>query len=556
MNSPMPTAKEQFWMCYRIACLPVALSSLLLMWPIEMGNAQSGTMTPLSFCIFQAIYIAIAVPVTLLIFDFSLPGCPRKGKVAICILTELTAFTFFFLYHYYHPQSRFTLTRTLAPVFGDIFVAAGYFVYWRKGYDSWLEANKYSSCLFASGPMCQAQDVLLQESKNVMRNDSESKSVIDEGEAPTRAKMLSEDENQTGTMGASSILVHASKASLETSFARTATAADILVPPEESSARFSKNTGGPTDLDDDPADGDFRSRQKDAKEDFWSSKGASLLFALLVLGFVSIAFFFCQIYTVTFFSSRQSGKESIVLAVVFISVMELVNFVAKRAGRGADRAKPSGPSCEISAEICISLFYSVFYRSLFQDLTGWVEFALICLAHVTTQAFIYPVRMTRRYYDISARVVEKLSFIPILSDNSTPEEWNIRMSIDFTIRFLALMASTVAYMISITFVRFGYNSGHYAFFGSNLTDSQFTNLLIFQTISTTVEIVAMIVTVVCTKSLVKGGIIAPCIALLKQYLSYQILFIFAAGHIICDVFLARLVLDTTMPTPVPGQYFN
>jgi hypothetical protein len=158
--------------------------------------------------------------------------------------------------------------------------------------------------------------------------------------------------------------------------------------------------------------------------------------------------------------------------------------------------------------------------------------------------------MTRWYFDISTKVTDKLNFISILSDNSSPEEWNVRMSIDFTIRFLALMASTVAYMISITFVRFGYNSEHYAFFGSNLTDAEFTKLILFQSISTVVELVAMAAMVVCTQSLVKGGIIAPCIALFKRHLCYQALFIFAAGHIISDVFLARLVLDTSLPVHI------
>jgi hypothetical protein len=519
-------------------------------------------MSDVSFGVFQAIYVAIAVPLVLYNFDFCLPGCPGKGKLLICLLAEITALGFFLVYRHFYPQARFTVMRTVGPVLGELLVTLGYLLYWWRGYSSWVEGNKRASCTFASS-LFGAEETLMKESAQLLKLDT-PRAIGEPGDiqgtevgySPCMrcgcgtAPIESEDSSISSKPGttASSLSTYGTEEVVATAPSTESNGVEHLPPGQSSCNRCSVVCceGGSCSV---------KTNDPEKEEAFNSktctSKGASLLFALLMLGMVSAAFYFCELYTVAFFSSQQtSAMETILLAVLFISVMEVINFIAKRVGRAADRAKPTGRSCEIFAEIVISLYYCVFYRSLFQSMSGWLEFILILCAHIVAQAFIYPVRMTRRYYDISARVVKKLSFITILRDNSTPEEWNIRMSIDFTIRFLALIASTVAYMISITFVRFGYNSKHYAFFGSNLTDSQFTNLLVFQTISTTVEIVAMIVTVVCTQSLVKGGIIAPCIALFKQYLCYQALFIFAAGHIISDVFLARLVLDTSLPTPI------
>jgi hypothetical protein len=64
-KSRLPKVREQFWMCVREVCLPVVLSSLILMWPIEVGSTESGKMSDVSFGVFQAIYVAIAVPLVL-----------------------------------------------------------------------------------------------------------------------------------------------------------------------------------------------------------------------------------------------------------------------------------------------------------------------------------------------------------------------------------------------------------------------------------------------------------------------------------------------------------
>jgi hypothetical protein len=208
-------------------------------------------------------------------------------------------------------------------------------------------------------------------------------------------------------------------------------------------------------------------------------------------------------------------------------------------------------SVEVLVEITLAHFYAVFFRALFQSLDSWAQFALMSSLHLMTLAVLYPLRMTRWYFRLTDRLQQSVKgrgVLGLLYDPSNGAQWNSRIAVDFMLRFVAANTAALAFMAVTTFLRFSYNRGRYTYFGSDLSDADFGRSMIFIALSVAVEIIGAVLMAVSTRGLVKGGITAPLIALLRRHTGYQLFIIAAGAHIITDVFLAHVKLGRSITT--------
>ncbi len=491
------------------------------------------------------------------LYDFALPGSPKWLMGVIYVLGQVLGQVFFVLYTSHYSLAHLALVRTMGPVFNAILIVVFYTVWFmcsgedketsperllRDGLSdtqSECEDRGFRSATSTGG----AGRKLGSDDTGTELQDTSNTFLLDQGEGGggNGDAVRRSTATESDPIAFSPQQLQRSRSSLAQEFFGKVTS------PTDSRRTSSVHIGSQVSF--------YSTIPPGVKVFAYKSKKEKLLccfFAFLQLAGLFAGFLFCQSFTLEYFSSPQSKSLSVFLAAVFIAVMESMSFVVKRFGRLSDRLKScDGVSCEVASEVYMSCFYCIFYRSLFQQLAGWGEFVAVTLVHVLVHFFVYPFRMTSFYFKISSRVIDALSFLPCLYDNSNPQQWNIRLSIDFTVRLYALVMSSLAYMVSVTFVRFGYNSDHYSFFGSQLSADAFNQLLLFQGVGCIVDIATVAITGYVTRSLVPGGALGS-VVIFQQFRSFLIFFVMTGAHIITDVFLARVLLDVPAVSESPS----
>lgn len=265
--------------------------------------------------------------------------------------------------------------------------------------------------------------------------------------------------------------------------------------------------------------------------------------ALLLIGTLDGTFLYCQWFTYRYFSSSVDGDEAVLLLLWFLGFIEIISFLVKRLGRLADRFKNNTVSSEIAVEIAMSFFFCVFYRALFQQLHSWFVFIAVTGLHLGVHIVIYLIRMTEWYFVFSSKLQQPFKgmfLIGMVYDGCTLDEWNARMSIDAMVRFVCSVTSSVAFLVSVTFLHYGYNKGSFTFFAEDLPVNQFIQLLCFLATGIAAEVAATVVLAYFSRRLVQGGIGAPFVGLMTRQPMYAVFVIVTGGHIISDVFLARI----------------
>lgn len=283
-----------------------------------------------------------------------------------------------------------------------------------------------------------------------------------------------------------------------------------------------------------------------------TTKWAQIVMFILTQGCTFAVYQFCLWFTGTFFSNQpgknsrgegSSGNREIILFVVFSVVMEVFNTIVQIVSRFADLIKwRPGPSLEMLNSIQMSCFITTFSRSLFQHIGSWGTLIALLFIHLAQHFILYPLRLTEWYFNLSSKIQEKLLCVPLLGpaiyDESPLDVWRVRLNLDMATRYVATEASTIAYIITLVFLRYGWNSHYYAFFANDLPYDDFVRTVVFLSINVVVECVFLTLTHNYFVDLAR-----PLGRLCYYNKWYFWSMVFGVGHVLTDVSLVRAVIN-------------
>lgn len=603
----------------RLVVLPVVVAMALLLWPVGLHapppppppaanhTAPAGDYTTIalpSFMVFEGLYNTIAFPVIVSLFDFVLPGMPRKGIAAVYVIGMLALQLFFYFYCSARSMQHLGLVRSLGTLF-------------------------YTACVF--GPyagMCVVQqwrargedrsgDADDRDADAMSRERLERESVLCDADGATstslatrEASMHAVSEHDDGLYSAGAAGGGVVSTGRIESFAvngDTMRHFEVLLarpapkPPGTVASRTSVETTAPSlNALDAPLVGEPSATASDIDGGFGASQRslgagdgsgdkatmserfdallhrltgmplASLVFAAAVNLCLFGAFFFCEWSATVLFSPAHGMRgryinvrspivSTLLTYVAFTAAMEGMCFVAKRLARCADAIQrtehivgrhAAATSLEYCAEILMGQFHATFFRALFTHLEGWEEFAIVTALHVALVSCLYPLRMTRWYFTVSSRIQKRfirgVPVIGLLYDPSNGAQWNTRLSLDFMCRFVSAVLACTEYLCGTVFLRYGYNRRYYEFYGDGLTDREFFQLVCFLGLSLVVEVLVAVGVVCASRRMVHGGVVRPYALLLLKQWRYQVFTIAVAAHVSTDVLLAHVKLTHTM----------
>eukprot|EP00656_Telonema_subtile_P009567 TRINITY_DN1450_c0_g1_i13.p1 TRINITY_DN1450_c0_g1~~TRINITY_DN1450_c0_g1_i13.p1 ORF type:complete len:403 (-),score=50.51 TRINITY_DN1450_c0_g1_i13:323-1531(-) len=96
----------------------------------------------------------------------------------------------------------------------------------------------------------------------------------------------------------------------------------------------------------------------------------------------------------------SSGLSTLLIWYIsFMLLIQALTVIGKRIGSLVDEGKRGTFSLYFSNELCCSLFYFVFYRSLFELISSVWEFLLICIVHMLQEWVFYPCRCTSTAFE-------------------------------------------------------------------------------------------------------------------------------------------------------------
>ncbi len=146
------------------------------------------------------------------------------------------------------------------------------------------------------------------------------------------------------------------------------------------------------------------------------------------------------------------------------------------------RTEPAHPRLEPLLEWCHELFYSIFYRQLFLNVSDWGTFFLFQFISVVRDIILFPGRMSQLFlktkYDIKEWFCGKDLLNP-LSLNETMEEERRLLCKQFYWNAMSKRVSLSAFTINISLLRWSTNSQFFPFGSTDLSPADFNRLLIF-----------------------------------------------------------------------------
>eukprot|EP00762_Andalucia_godoyi_P005629 ANDGO_00534.mRNA.1 hypothetical protein len=266
-----------------------------------------------------------------------------------------------------------------------------------------------------------------------------------------------------------------------------------------------------------------------------------LLFAFAFECGIMASFFFCQ-FMAEAFAAADTASEQILQYFIFAIVVFLLKSFMKIIGIVLDGGKTGGASMCYAGEIVGLAFYLLFYRNLFGSLVDVETFVFIQIGHVVLEMLMYPFRMTRLYFRFSEVFLEWVQGFCTGANQGTFEklsskEYQWMVVVEYCCRLVITFESLIAYISTFAFIRYGYNSKHFAFF-SAIDGREYQLLLLFCIAALIVECIAASVVLISMSRLSGFPVTRP----LKEFASSRQLYWFmicATAHITTDIFLAR-----------------
>jgi hypothetical protein len=215
-----------------------------------------------------------------------------------------------------------------------------------------------------------------------------------------------------------------------------------------------------------------------------------------------------------------------------------------------DGGKLGGISMCYAGEIIGLAFYLLFYRNLFGTLVDVSAFVYIQVSHVVLEALMYPFRMTNLYFRFSQAfltwVLKPFSKKGAHGADSTlqqmsPKEFQWMVVVEYICRLLITVESLIAYLVTFSFIRYGYNSDHYLFF-SSIDSDDYRQVIVFCLVALVIELSCAAFILVIMSRLADFRISRP----LKEYASSSQMYwfmIWTVSHITTDIFLQRAKND-------------
>ncbi|ETO17219.1 hypothetical protein RFI_20111 [Reticulomyxa filosa] len=287
----------------------------------------------------------------------------------------------------------------------------------------------------------------------------------------------------------------------------------------------------------------------------------SLLLLFTVIG----SYYWCEYLTWQWNSNdgllSLSSKTPVLLYSIFWLVMQILRFLCKRTARLLDRNKLNAfISVEICMEFLMSCFYYVFYRNLFLHVSSIKTFIIMKFCHILFEMVVYPIRMTKQYFNITCRLQNAFehslhqrksqssstsccfsnvcgAFFTLLYDTSTYEMWCVRLSIDYTLRYIISVGSGIAFLMGLYWAKYGYNRH---FLPLDVNDEQFQKTTWFVVAGMVIEVVLYIfVDWLCIRKL-HMEMMRYWSVLVYYRPQYLFFMVAAAQHVMTDVIVAKL----------------
>ncbi|ETO25840.1 hypothetical protein RFI_11299 [Reticulomyxa filosa] len=282
---------------------------------------------------------------------------------------------------------------------------------------------------------------------------------------------------------------------------------------------------------------------------------------------VTTSYYWCEYLTWKWSNGERfwwnSSRYSLFVYPVFWFVMNVFRFIAKRVARYLDKNKANSfVSVEICMEFLLSCFYYVFYRNLFLHVSSIKSFVIMKLCHVLLEFLQCPCRMTRLYFDTthsfqtwlmayfnatdskssfsSTRLSLGTTVVKMLYDPCLYQMWCVRLSVDYTLRYIISIASGIAFLIGLCWAEYGYNK---EFFPLDVNNEQFQKTLWFVLIGVIIEVwLYLFIDWLCIRTL-RMEMLRYWSALVYHRPQYLLFMVVAAQHVMTDVIVAKLQIS-------------
>eukprot|EP00656_Telonema_subtile_P009570 TRINITY_DN1450_c0_g1_i16.p1 TRINITY_DN1450_c0_g1~~TRINITY_DN1450_c0_g1_i16.p1 ORF type:complete len:300 (-),score=44.78 TRINITY_DN1450_c0_g1_i16:21-920(-) len=168
----------------------------------------------------------------------------------------------------------------------------------------------------------------------------------------------------------------------------------------------------------------------------------------------------------------SSGLSTLLIWYIsFMLLIQALTVIGKRIGSLVDEGKRGTFSLYFSNELCCSLFYFVFYRSLFELISSVWEFLLICIVHMLQEWVFYPCRCTSTAFEWYHWLNRKFEGHPtlqwaVVAAFMPPEGKTLRhleyfVATDKCLRSAAFVFTTVGFIVVLNFMTYGFNQEQY-----------------------------------------------------------------------------------------------
>ena len=131
--------------------------------------------------------------------------------------------------------------------------------------------------------------------------------------------------------------------------------------------------------------------------------------------------------------------------------------------------------------------------------------------------------------------------VSVIWDPSPVDVWNVRISIDYMLRFITSVSSGVGYILVVLWARFGYNSHFFTI--EDFPSSQFNKSLVFVAVGTALEVIVYFVMEQCLTRGLHLKMVRYWRVLIKHRPLYITFFILALQHVMTDVLIAKLIIS-------------
>ena len=274
--------------------------------------------------------------------------------------------------------------------------------------------------------------------------------------------------------------------------------------------------------------------------------------ANLVIGAILASFFFCQFATVQFRKLTASPAMQIIIFLLFGSVIfcikafmqAVVTRMDRRALPLSKEERASRPNLVSVVDAIQQWFYFLFYRTLFSSIEEGGVFALMMLVHVLFELCMYPLRMTRTFWEPWTRWRMKVGNARFWRRTTilSLQQFRERMCLEYVSRSVSFFSSLVTFLFLSVFWRYStYNSTYYDPFDPAY--GKFIQSLKYTAIAFGVEVACFAIVVVSARRGINFPFFGPWAKLMTTKQLALLVFLASASHITTDVCISHFNND-------------